>query len=59
MTDFIPLDLPSDAETLIAEAQAARVRAHVRAMLSRIESPGDQALDRKGEAEDQNGEADE
>ena len=59
MTDLTLRDLPSDAETMIAEAHAARVRAHVRAMLFRLQSFGEQSVDRKGESDGRKGEADE
>jgi hypothetical protein len=59
MTDPTLLDRLSDAETMIAEAHAARVRAHVRAMLFRLQSSGEQSSDRKGETDDRKGEADE
>ncbi|MBF9198027.1 hypothetical protein [Microvirga terrestris] len=59
MTDFTPHDLARDAETLIEEAQAARVRAHVRAMLFQLSSFGDQSSDRKSEADDRKDEVDE
>ncbi|WP_147023009.1 hypothetical protein [Microvirga aerophila] len=59
MTDPTLLDRASDAETMIAEAHAARVRAHVRAMLFRLQSFGEQSVDRIGEADDRKGEADE
>jgi hypothetical protein len=36
MTDRKPSDRRAVAETLIAEAQAARVKAHVQAVLSRL-----------------------
>ena len=59
MTDRTLLNLPSNAETMIAEARAARVRAHVRTMLLRLQSSGEQSVDRKSEADDRKAEADE
>ena len=38
MIDRKPSDRRAVAETLIAEAQAARVKAHVQVMLSRLKS---------------------
>jgi hypothetical protein len=36
MTGQIPLAIPINAETLLAQAQAARVGAHVRLVLARL-----------------------
>jgi hypothetical protein len=38
MTGLIPLAIPINAETLLAQAQAARVGAHIRTMLSRLKA---------------------
>jgi hypothetical protein len=38
MTDRKPADPQENAESLIAHAQAARVKAHIRVMLSRVQS---------------------
>ena len=36
MTELIPLAIPINAETLLAQAQAARVGAHIRTILARL-----------------------
>jgi hypothetical protein len=38
MTELIPLAIPINAETLLAQAQAARVGAHIRLVLARLKS---------------------
>jgi hypothetical protein len=38
MTGLIPLALPINGETLVAQAQAARVGAHIRLVLARLKA---------------------